>query len=595
MAKLINTGVRSIDEARRTFEELAFILADYLTRIAVLEGSVAAGYAPVGEPFVTIGNTANLTAERRLAAGTGISLTDGGANGAATIASLITQYTDAMVLALLTNANIPNDLTLDNITQITTRSHTSLSDIGTNTHAQIDTHLAAANPHSGSQPLDALLTALAALVTAADKLPYFTGVDAVALADLSAFARTILDDANAAAVQATLGLVPGTDIQAFDGGLQSLAELVITRGALLYGTAVNTWLQLPSDANATRYLSNTGSSNDPAWAQVNLANGVTGSLPQASVTNLVSDLAAKLNAALVSAAALTVLDDATVAAMVDTLGGASSTGTGGLVRATSPTLVTPALGTPTALVLTAATGLPTAGLLDDAVTFAKMQNITTNRLLGRDTAATGNVEEIALGSDMAFDGSQVLQIAAFTGDVTKATGGTVLTIARSGTIIARPYLIKPPASSGAQETSIAGGSTPAEDMNVWAFDQTGPEYLDLYCLLDPKFAGGGLTIRLIWSGGATTNNVRWGAAIRRFADDAEQLSASHTYDYNDSSDVAAPSALSENSYDTIAFTSGADMDSLAAGEMFILRIRRTAATSNMAADAYLWKVEIRET
>ena len=59
-----------------------------------------------------------------------------------------------------------------------------------------------------------------------------------------------------------------------------------------------------------------------------------------------------------TAAARTVLDDATVSAMVDTLGGASATGTGGLVRATSPTLVTPALGTPSALVLTNATGLP---------------------------------------------------------------------------------------------------------------------------------------------------------------------------------------------------------------------------------------------
>jgi hypothetical protein len=47
----------------------------------------------------------------------------------------------------------------------------------------------------------------------------------------------------------------------------------------------------------------------------------------------------------VSAAALTVLDDATVAAMVDTLGGASSTGTGGLVRATGPTLTDPIVGT----------------------------------------------------------------------------------------------------------------------------------------------------------------------------------------------------------------------------------------------------------
>lgn len=41
-----------------------------------------------------------------------------------------------------------------------------------------------------------------------------------------------------------------------------------------------------------------------------------------------------------------------------TIGGTAATGSGGLVRATSPTLVTPALGTPSSAVLTNATGLP---------------------------------------------------------------------------------------------------------------------------------------------------------------------------------------------------------------------------------------------
>lgn len=45
----------------------------------------------------------------------------------------------------------------------------------------------------------------------------------------------------------------------------------------------------------------------------------------------------------VTAAAKTVLDDTTVAAMVDTLGGAASTGTGGLVRSASPTFTGTAL------------------------------------------------------------------------------------------------------------------------------------------------------------------------------------------------------------------------------------------------------------
>lgn len=59
---------------------------------------------------------------------------------------------------------------------------------------------------AGKQPLDGTLTALAALTIAADKLVYGTGADAFALADLTAFARTILDDADASTALSTLGV-----------------------------------------------------------------------------------------------------------------------------------------------------------------------------------------------------------------------------------------------------------------------------------------------------------------------------------------------------------------------------------------------------
>ncbi len=54
------------------------------------------------------------------------------------------------------------------------------------------------------------IAALHALSPAADKLPYFSGASAASLADLTAFARTILDDANGAAMFTTMGATSGT-------------------------------------------------------------------------------------------------------------------------------------------------------------------------------------------------------------------------------------------------------------------------------------------------------------------------------------------------------------------------------------------------
>ena len=167
----------------------------------------------------------------------------------------------------------------------------------------------------------------------------------------------------------------------------------------------------------------------------------------------------------------------------------------------------------------------------------------------------------------------------------------------SGNVVGLIYDVVQPATSYATPDTRAGGSSPAEAEPVWDFDDSSIEYLDFHCYLSAAYSGGGLTIVLPWKAtSATTNAVVWGAAIRANPDDAEDIDAAHTYDYNTVTDTCA-SASGETSYPTITFTSGADMDSLAAGETFILRIKRDATNGSdtMTGDAELMTPIIKET
>lgn len=141
-----------------------------------------------------------------------------------------------------------------------------------------------------------------------------------------------------------------------------------------------------------------------------------------------------------------------------------------------------------------------------------------------------------------------------------------------------------------------GGSTPAENFTIYSFDAATIEYLDFKGYLT-NYAGGGITVTIIWMAASATSNVtRWGGAFRRLQDDAEDIDTSQTYDYNDV-DATTASVSGEQAYDTIAFTDGADMDSLANNEAFVFRLRRNAAHANdtMTGDAELVSIVIKET
>lgn len=61
-----------------------------------------------------------------------------------------------------------------------------------------------------------------------------------------------------------------------------LTDYNVTQGDFFYGTAASTTGILPKNANATRYVTNRGTLNNPMWSTVSLSDGVDGILPIAS-------------------------------------------------------------------------------------------------------------------------------------------------------------------------------------------------------------------------------------------------------------------------------------------------------------------------
>lgn len=109
----------------------------------------------------------------------------------------------------------------------------------------------------------------------------------------------------------------------------------------------------------------------------------------------------------------------------------------------------------------------------------------------------------------------------------------------SGDSVVQIQAVLFPNANAAAPINRVGGSTPAERMVLYAFDAATIEYMDFLCYLN-GYDGGGLTFTIVWSAtSATTNVCRWGIAIRRLQDDAEDIDTSQTYDFNDVDATAA--------------------------------------------------------
>lgn len=145
-----------------------------------------------------------------------------------------------------------------------------------------------------------------------------------------------------------------------------------------------------------------------------------------------------------------------------------------------------------------------------------------------------------------------------------------------------------PGADAARRDWRPTGDTPVFPEPVYDFGDSAPSYLYLRGRLPVGYGGGGLTIKgSVMATSATAGDLVIESAIRRL-DAAEDIDTSHTYS-RQSTTVTVAGTSGVKVYWSISFTSGAQMDSLAAGEGFVIQIRRNtgAGGDTLIGDAEL--------
>jgi hypothetical protein len=87
----------------------------------------------------------------------------------------------------------------------------------------------------------------------------------------------------------------------------------------------------------------------------------------------------------------------------------------------------------------------------------------------------------------------------------------------------------------------------------------------------------------------------WDVAFERIADGGQDLDADGFATAKTVTATTVPGTSGVVKVTSVAFTDGAEIDSLVAGEAFRLRVRRDTATDTAAGDAELLRVELKET
>lgn len=108
------------------------------------------------------------------------------------------------------------------------------------------------------------------------------------------------------------------------------------------------------------------------------------------------------------------------------------------------------------------------------------------------------------------------------------------------------------------------------------------------------YGGGGITVYIHWAHVAVTGTVIWEFGFERIGDGVQDIDTDGFATNNVTAGITVPATSGLLDVTSIAFTNGADMDSVVAGDAFRTRITRSS-TDTAVGDAQVMAVELRET
>ena len=300
----------------------------------------------------------------------------------------------------------------------------------------------------------------------------------VALTDPNADRLMFWDDSAGAHAYLTLGTnlsITGTTIDAAGGGgsgtvtsvtlTQPAAGITLTNSGTSQTTAASSTVALANDLAAVEGLSATGLVRRTAtdtWSAGTLVTlAEMANLAQDQFIGRTTASTGVPETATITAAARTVLDDTTVAAMVNTLGGATSSGTGGLARVTSPTIATPTIS---------------------GISVSDGANVTTPNAMGAlsiDVTKGLNTKSVSVDSTFTFSG-------------TPATANTWFQLRVTNTDAASHVITIPSSFSVGQQATITSFTLPASGIAVLTWFYNGTTY-DVFGEYVAASGGGNVT------------------------------------------------------------------------------------------------------